>query len=222
MQRPVEVEGQEIGDVDQRRDRPEPDRLEPVAAAIPGSARSSAPRMWRPRNSGQAFRSSMRDARSAMRSCPGPGVVSSGFSVPTPAAARSRAMPRTPRQSARFGVTLMSMTGSSSPAQLDIARADRRVRRQLDDAVVIVAERQLVAPSISMPFEATPRIALSFSSAPVRGMVDAGRREHALHPGARVGRAAHDLDLRRCRYRRRRRAAGRHWDAARPRRRARR
>ena len=30
MQRPVEIEGHEIGDVDQRRDRPQPDRFEPI------------------------------------------------------------------------------------------------------------------------------------------------------------------------------------------------
>ena len=52
-------------------------------------------------------------------------------------------MPRTPRQSARFGVTLMSSTGSSSPSQLGERRADRRVRRQVDDAVVILAQAQL-------------------------------------------------------------------------------
>ena len=40
VQRPVQVEGQEIGDVDQRRNRPQPDRLQPVAAAIAGSVRS--------------------------------------------------------------------------------------------------------------------------------------------------------------------------------------
>ena len=33
-----------------------------------------------------------------------------------PAAARSRAMPRTPRQSGRLGVTLISITGSSRPS----------------------------------------------------------------------------------------------------------
>ena len=36
----------------------------------------------------------------------------SGRSVPSPAAARSRAMPRTPMQSCRFGVIDMSNTGS--------------------------------------------------------------------------------------------------------------
>ena len=46
-----------------------------------------------------------------------------------------------------------------------------------------------------MPREATPRIVLSFSTAPVRGMSDAGRREDALHAGARIGRAAHHLHL---------------------------
>ena len=39
-----------------------------------------------------------------------------GFSVPMPPAARSRAMPRTEKQSPRLGVTLTSITGSSRPA----------------------------------------------------------------------------------------------------------
>ena len=64
---------------------------------------------------------------------------------PSPAAARSRAMPRTPRQSARFGVTLMSITGI-----VETERARRRARRPARRRgssmmpVVIVAERQLV------------------------------------------------------------------------------
>src|SRR3984893_5604925 len=73
------------------------------------------PRSWRPRNSGQAERSSIRMSIGE-RKDPGTGVVSSGFSCPSPEAARSRAMPRTPRQSARFGVTLMSRTVSPRPA----------------------------------------------------------------------------------------------------------
>ena len=39
VQRPAEIEGQVVGDVDQGRDRPQADRLQPVAAARPGSAR---------------------------------------------------------------------------------------------------------------------------------------------------------------------------------------
>ena len=54
------------------------------------------------------------------------------------------------------------------------------------------------AADISMPREATPRIVLSFSTAPVFGMTHPGRAEHALHAGARVRRAAHDLHLAAC------------------------
>ena len=74
------------------------------------------PRRWRPRNSGQARRSSI-SMPIGERNRPGTGVVSSGLSRPRPEAARSRAMPRTPRQSARFGVTLMSITASPRPSR---------------------------------------------------------------------------------------------------------
>ena len=97
--------------------------------------------MCRPRNSGQAVRSSIWIAIGE-RKRPSTGVVSSGFSRPSPDAARSRAMPRTPRQSARFGVTFRSMTGIVEPQQARIARPDRRILGQFDDAGMILAERQ--------------------------------------------------------------------------------
>ena len=43
MQRPAAVVGNVIGDIDQRVDRPKPDRLEPPSAASRGSGRSSRP-----------------------------------------------------------------------------------------------------------------------------------------------------------------------------------
>ena len=45
------------------------------------------------------------------------GGVGFGFKRPAPAAARSRAMPRTPSQSGRLGVTSKSITGSKSKAR---------------------------------------------------------------------------------------------------------
>ena len=48
---------------------------------------------------------------------PSTGLIAGSLNVPTLAAARSRAMPCTPVQSGRFGVRLISMTGSSRPAQ---------------------------------------------------------------------------------------------------------
>src|SRR5206468_3198633 len=45
VQWPVQVEGQEVGDIDQRRDRPETDRLEPVPEPARARAVSKAPYM---------------------------------------------------------------------------------------------------------------------------------------------------------------------------------
>ena len=55
MQRPVEVEGEEVGDIDQRRDRAQPDGRSAGPSAIAGSAPFLTPRMMRPANSGQAL-----------------------------------------------------------------------------------------------------------------------------------------------------------------------
>ena len=44
-----------------------------------------------------------------------------------------------------------------------------------------------------MPLLSSPRILLALSMHAGAGNVAAGRREDALHAGARVGRAAHDL-----------------------------
>jgi hypothetical protein len=45
-----------------------------------------------------------------------------------------------------------------------------------------------------MPFDSSPRILPAFSVKPGARHMGAGRREHALHAGARIGRAADDLD----------------------------
>ena len=47
---------------------------------------------------------------------PSIGATAGVVTRPRPAAAKSRAMPATPIASGRFGVRLISMTGSSSPA----------------------------------------------------------------------------------------------------------
>jgi hypothetical protein len=73
-------------------------------------------RMVRPMIQGHASGHSIRQ-RGPPSKAAGMRAGCHGFSVPTPAAARSRAMPRTLKQSPRFGVTPISMIGSSSPAQ---------------------------------------------------------------------------------------------------------
>ena len=158
-----------------------------------GLAPLRTPRIWRPRNSGQADRSSI-SMPIGERKRPGTGVASSGFSVPSPDAARSRAMPRTPRQSARFGVTLMSMTGVAEPDQVGVPGSDRRVRRRFDDAVMIVAEAELIGRAQhAARGDAADHAFLEHRA----GARDdrAGRGEDAFHAGARVGRAADHLHL---------------------------
>ena len=54
----------------------------------------------------------------ALGPTPASATGANGRNVPSPAAARSRATPRTDSASPRFGVTAMSITGSSSFAQL--------------------------------------------------------------------------------------------------------
>ena len=69
---------------------------------------------------------------------------------------------------------------------------DRRVRRQLDDPAMVVAKLQLARRAHHAPaFDAADRRDLQGHVA--AGDVGARRPEHAEHPGAGIGRAAHDL-----------------------------
>ena len=74
------------------------------------------PRTVRPSTQGQACGMSMHQT-SGLANTDGTFAGANGLSVPSPAAARSRATPRTASASPRLGVTPMSITGSSSPAQ---------------------------------------------------------------------------------------------------------
>src|SRR3977135_3648955 len=84
---------------------------------------------------------------------PSTDLIGASLSLPMPAAARSRAMPLTPVQSAASGGGLISVTRCGGEVDLDhgiieagpgrIARADRRIRGKLDDALVVVGQLQL-------------------------------------------------------------------------------
>ena len=219
VQRPVEVEGHQVGDVDQRRDRPEADRLQPALQPVRARGRSSRRGSGGRPRSGRGCRAwprSRASTGSGWRTLPVTRSALNGFSVPTPAAARSRAMPCTPSQSPRLGVTLISITASSRPSASAAGMPVARLGRQVDDAAMVLAELQLAAGAQ----HAVAVLAADLARLEVQvgaGDVAAGRREDALHAGARVGRAADDLDARPRRCRPCRRAAGRRWDAARPR-----
>ena len=75
---------------------------------------------------------------------------------------------------------------------LRVALADRRVGRQLDDALVIVGDLQLdVRAQHAAALDAADRA--DAERHVLARNVRARRHEHAVHAGARIGRAAHDL-----------------------------
>ena len=160
MQRPAEIEREEIGDVDQRRDRPQSDAAS-RSCSQRGLSPLRTPRKKRPTKRGQAWTSAASGSirtRIALSKLPDTALASIGLRRPMPAAARSRAMPRTPRQSGRFGVTAMSITGSSRPSTRGEGHADGRVLRQIDDAVMLVATSPISRTEQSMPLDSTPRM----------------------------------------------------------------
>src|SRR5262249_34212164 len=73
--------------------------------------------------------------------------------------------------------------------------ADRRVRGELDDALVILRDLQL-ARRAQHAAALDPADLADFEIEAGARNVRAGRREYALHAGARIARAAHDLHRR--------------------------
>ena len=81
--------------------------------------------------------------------------------------------------------------GAAGP--FDIGFSHRRIGRQIDDAVVIVGDLQLgFRHQHAAAFHAANLADLERHV--LAGDEGAGEAEHALHAGARVGRAADDLD----------------------------
>ena len=135
-----------VGDVDQRRDRPQADRRQPVLQ--PGRARPVAHAADEPADEQRAGLLLARrevEPRSSAPANRGPAPARSR------AAAAGRGRRRrgrgrcraTPRQSARSGVSLMSITGPSRPEHLARRAGRPALGRQLDDAVMVLAEPQL-------------------------------------------------------------------------------
>ena len=100
---------------------------------------------------------------------PGTGSASTGFSVPSPAADRSRAIPRMPRQSPRLGVTAMSITGSERP-MTPAAGAPTGASSGSSMIPSCSSLRPTSRSESSMPLLSTPRMLVFLSSIPVPGM----------------------------------------------------
>ncbi len=124
------------------------------------------PRISRPEKIGQASGASKRMATGQGKP-PFTGATEVSFSVPRPAAARSRAMPTTPSQSGRFGVTSKSITASrpsASAAEVPTARASGSSMIPSDSSAVSSSEAEH-----SMPLETTPRTGRASSVMPEPG-----------------------------------------------------
>ncbi len=123
------------------------------------------PLIRRPANTGQASPSTLTVI--GQGKVPGTGAMDRSFSVPTPAAARSRAMPATPSQSGRLGVTSKSMTASMPSA---VAAGVPTVR---SSGSSMMPSLSLAASSSeaehSMPLETTPRTGFSTRVTPRPG-----------------------------------------------------
>jgi len=177
------------------------DRDEAAPGARSGSGPLRTPRIRRPRNSGQAAASGpARWTGDRAREEAGHRRLVERLQLAEAGRREIAGDARTPRQSARFGVTLMSSTGVAEPGGLGEGTADRRPRGfELDDVVlreVVPRCRATQAEhSIAVGRLATDRARLQQPS-PLRGMsvpTAAKTPEHC--PARALGAPAHHLDL---------------------------
>ena len=116
------------------------------------------PRIRRPANTGHIPGASMRTAIGD-GNIPGTGVTAGVVSWPRLAAARSRAMPATPSQSARLGVTSKSITGSAPKTPAAGAPTSRSSSSSRMPSLSSASSSS--AAEHSMPCETTPRTGFS-------------------------------------------------------------
>ena len=126
------------------------------------------PLIKRPAKAGQASGASIL-IETGQGKLPGTAAMARSFNVPRPAAASSRAIPATPSQSGRLGVTSKSITASSRPSAAAAGRpmakpASSSRMPSLSSAVSSSAAEQ------SIPFETTPRTARGSSVIPLPGI----------------------------------------------------
>ena len=123
------------------------------------------PRIKRPANTGQASPSTL--IWIGQGKAPAMGWRGSGFRVPRPAAAKSRATPRTPSQSGRLGVTSKSITASRPNASAALAPTVR-----VSGSSRMPSDSSAISSSLaehSMPLETTPRTGRASRVMPLPG-----------------------------------------------------
>ncbi len=192
MQRPADIEGEEVGDVDQRIDWPQPDRRQPPLQ--PGRARpvahghgSSAqhPGTGRRRNrpTHRAVKQPL-DRRRRPR-----------LQRPNPRRRQIRAHPTHTQRIAAVRRDRDIDHRVIEPGVDRVGGPDRRILRQVDDAGMVLAQPHLAeAEQHARGLHAADLAHLQHRIQP-RNMA-ARRREHRLHPGPRIRRAADHGDRR--------------------------
>jgi hypothetical protein len=192
VQRPVHVEGQEIGDVDQSRDRPQPDCLEPVPE--PARARpvlEAADMTAKEQRAGDPILNMDGDRRAETTLDRGRVEQEQSSDVGRGEVAGDAAHAEAVRTVGRH---LDVDDRVVEAEEAGIAGADRRVGWQFDNAGMILGKRQLGSRhQHALRRDAADR-GFGQHRAGLRN-AHAGRAEHALHPGPGVGRAAYDLDF---------------------------
>jgi hypothetical protein len=152
------------------------------------SGRSSRRARGAARRPGRAAVSRSRASPTGQGKAPATGFDRCGFSVPRPRR-RDRARCRARRVQSAVGREVDVDDRIVEPAHSH-RRADRRVLGQVDDAVVVVGNASSRSDTACRGFDAADD---AFSSVMPCRECRCRRGEHALHAGARVGRAAHDL-----------------------------
>ncbi len=193
VQRPRPVEGHEVGDVDERVDRAQPDRGQPPLQPFRGGAVLDAAHEPQPECGTQRRRRSeverhLDRARELAVDRLDRGVLELahvGGGEIAGDAAHARAIGAIGRQ-----VDLDH--GIVEPGPLRVVFSDRRVGGQVDDALVIVGEAELELGDQHAAALDTADLADAERHVLARD-VGAGRHEHARHARARIGCAADDL-----------------------------
>ncbi len=200
MQRAAAILGDQVGGVDQRGDGFHAHAFQTVLH--PFGRRAVLDAADQPSGENRAGilvlgREIQADGLGRGGTCPPPAETFSVFKVPKPAAARSRAMPKTLAASPRLGVMATSNSGSLAkrPAvfqRRDDRRADFRSGLQLDDAVMIFAQQEL-AGAAHHAARSHAANGAQFQHIAGGGNHGAGPGQHHLDAGAGIGRAADDL-----------------------------
>ena len=193
VQRPAAVVGDEIGDVDERVDRAQPDRGEPALQPVRGRAvLHAAHQAQRERRTQRGRRSEVERHRDRAGEAAGDRLDRGVLELAHVGGGEIAGDAVDAGAIGAVGREVDLDRGIVEPGPLRVAGADRGVGGQVDDALVVVGELQLeLGDQHAAALDAAD---LAHAERHVLARDEgAGRHEHALHAGARVRRPAHDL-----------------------------